>query len=459
MKLALLFFTVATALAQKTVIVRPVEIDGVLVNPEMGIQTFQRSNGDPINPGARWSEAGPVAAPEPSQGRPDFPESSIAYYRWFWSQVEPKQGEYSWEAIDLALERAHSQKQMVDFRLMPYDQSNPLPEWYRNSGARRANKPEDNDGKIWSPDADDPRYVKWWGALVGAAGKRYNGHPGVNAVDISTVGYWGEGWGPYLPEWPVQQSLVDQYFEAFDRTRLLMNFDEPRALAYGTGKGAGWRLDCWGDLGGRGRNMMHMLDLYPQQVVRTGIQDVWMRSPVSLETCGTPLSWKQWGYTDKQLQYIFDQALRWHATSINIKSTAIPAEWTPAFQEFEKKIGYRYILRRLEYPGTVKAGTMVPVSMWWLNAGVAPVYGDYWLGLRIDNTIVRVPVDVRKWLPGDAVFDGTLFIPESVTAGNHRLQVALLSTNTGQPAIRLAMEGRQPDGWYDLGPIQVAGSR
>jgi hypothetical protein len=97
--------------------------------------------------------------------------------------------------------------------------------------------------------------------------------------------------------------------------------------------------------------------------------------------------------------------------------------------------------------------------MWWLNAGVAPVYGDYWLGLRIDNTIVRVPVDVRKWLPGDAVFDGTLFIPESVTAGNHRLQVALLSTNTGQPAIRLAMEGRQPDGWYDLGPIQVAGSR
>ena len=48
--------------------------------------------------------------------------------------------------------------------------------------------------------------------------------------------------------------------------------------------------------------MMHMLDLYPQQVVRTGIQEVWRRSPVSLETCGTPLSWKQWGYTDKQLQ-------------------------------------------------------------------------------------------------------------------------------------------------------------
>ena len=458
-KFAILAFTVATALAQKTVVARPAEFDGVLVNPEMGIQTFQRVNGDPINSGSRWSEAGPSAVPEPAQGKPDFPESSVAYYRWFWSQIEPKPGEYAWDAIDLALARAQAQKQMVDFRLMPYDQSHPLPEWYRNSGARRANKAEDSDGQVWSPDADDSRYEKRWGAFVAAAGTRYNGHPGVNAIDVSTVGYWGEGWGPYLPEWPVQQRLIDQYFKAFDRSRLLMNFDEPRALAYGTGLGAGWRLDCWGDLGGRGKGMMHMLDLYPQQVVRTGIEDVWRRSPVSLETCGTPLSWKQWGYTDKQLQYIFDQALRWHASTINIKSTAIPEQWKPAFREFEKRIGYRYILRRLEYPATAKAGTMIPVSMWWLNAGVAPVYGDYWLGLRIDNVIVRVPVDIRKWLPGDAVFDGTLFVPESVKPGTHRLEVAMLSGRTGQPAIRLAFAGRQPDGWYDVGTIEIASAR
>src|SRR4051812_39606296 len=117
MKLAILWFAVGTALAQKTVVVRPVEIDEVLVNPEMGIQTFQRSNGDPINPGSRWSEAGPLAVPETASGRPDFPESSIAYYRWFWSQLEPQAGHYVWDGIDLALSRAHERKQMVDFRL------------------------------------------------------------------------------------------------------------------------------------------------------------------------------------------------------------------------------------------------------------------------------------------------------------------------------------------------------
>jgi hypothetical protein len=437
------------------VVVRPVEIDDVLVNPEMGIQTFQRVNGDPINPGSRWSEAGPSLEPEPAANKPDFPESSIAYYRWFWSQLEPEHGKYAWDAIDLAIERARTHGQSIDFRLMPYDQSHPLPEWYRNSGARRANKPGDSDGTVWSPDADDPLYVKYWGEFVAAAGKRYNGHPDVDAVDISTVGYWGEGWGPYLPDWSVQQRLVEMYFEAFDRTRLLMNFDEPRALTYGTGRGAGWRLDCWGDLGGRGKNMMHMLDLYPQQVVRTGIQEVWRRSPVSLETCGTPLSWKQWAYTDKQLQDIFDQALRWHATSINIKSTAIPAEWGPAFRDFEKKLGYRYILRRFEYPAAAKPGAMIPVSMWWLNAGVAPVYGDYSLALRIGDAVIRVPVDVRKWLPGDAVYDGTLFLPETVQPGAQRIQVALLSNRTGRPAIKLAIQGLQADGWYDLGAIQI----
>src|SRR5436305_5671400 len=104
MRLALLCLTAAAAPAQKSIVVRPVEIDDVLVNPEMGIQTFQRVNGDPINPGSRWSEAGPSAVPEQAANRPDFPESSIAYYRWFWSQLEPEHGKYAWDAIDLAIE-------------------------------------------------------------------------------------------------------------------------------------------------------------------------------------------------------------------------------------------------------------------------------------------------------------------------------------------------------------------
>jgi hypothetical protein len=450
--LVLLVFSAAAFAQSSPVIIRPKEVHDVLVNPGIGIQTFQRFRGQAIYPTLRWSEVGPEAAVADATGPVDFPESSVAYLRWFWWQLEPEQGKYRWNILDSALEEGRKHGQTVNIRLMPYDQGNPLPEWYRNSGARRANKASDKDGAIWSPDSDDPAYFKHWSALVLEAGRRYDGHPWLDTVDISTVGYWGEGWGPYLPAWEVQKALIDVFFKAFTKTPLLMNFDEFDALVYGCSRGAGWRLDCWGDMGRPGRNWSHMFDMYPQQIARGGLEDVWRKAPVSLEVCGTPGSWKQWGF---DLKPIFDQALRWHASTVNLKSTKIPDEWKADFVEFQKKLGYRYTLRRIEYPQRVQAGTMAPVKMWWFNAGIAPVYRDYELALRIGQAKIPVPVDIRRWLPGDAVFEGTLYVDDAITAGSHKLSVAMLDRRTGKPAIQLAQEGRQPDGWYDLGTIVV----
>ena len=68
---------------------------------------------------------------------------------------------------------------------------------------------------------------------------------------------------------------------------------------------------------------------------------------------------------------------------------------------------------------------------------------------------MRTSAEVRKWLPGDAVFEDTLYVPEDLKPGAYRLRLALLDSRTLQPAIRLAIEGRQSDGWYDLGAITV----
>ena len=78
-------------------------------------------------------------------------------------------------AVLLACTLLAQQPVIVDFQIMPYDQGRPQPGWYRNSGARRANKPTDKDGEIWSPDGDDPLYLKHWVAMVVAAGARYDG--------------------------------------------------------------------------------------------------------------------------------------------------------------------------------------------------------------------------------------------------------------------------------------------
>jgi hypothetical protein len=444
---------------RNVVVVRPKEIPDLLVNPGMGITTFQRFNGQQPNAPLKWSEVGPVSKLPAAAVKPDFPETSVAYCRWYWNVLEPELGKFNWEIVDLAIAEARAHGQKLAIRLMPYSNEDALPEWYRKSGAKRANKDSDQDGKIWQPDFSDPLFLKYWGELVAEAGARYDGNPYLDTVDISSVGYWGEGWSPYMPAFVHQKALIDIWLEAFKHTLLLMNFDEPQALAYGTQQGAGWRLDCWGDMRVDSNDPYfpaEMLEIYPQQIVRTGIQNVWQRSPVSLETCYTVPGWKERGY---DLDYILEQGLRWHVSTANIKSAPIPTGWKAKFDEFQKKMGYRFILRRLEYSKVVAPGTTMPVHMWWLNAGVAPVYSEYQLAMELrspkGSAIIQIPVDVRKWLPGDAVFDGPVYLPENLEDGSYNVRIAMLDPLTGKPAIRLAIEGRQDDGWYLTGSLTV----
>jgi hypothetical protein len=145
-------------------------------------------------------------------------------------------------------------------------------------------------------------------------------------------------------------------------------------------------------------------------------------------------------------------------TSVNVKSSPIPPEFAAAFEDFERKMGYRLELRRIEYPGSIRSGSAAPVKMWWVNSGVAPSYRPYSLALAFASAgaqeAVDIPADVRKWLPGDAVVEEDIDVPR-LKAGAYRLRVALLDPRTRQPAIRLGIEGRGQDGWYDLGSISV----
>jgi hypothetical protein len=102
---------------------------------------------------------------------------------------------------------------------------------------------------------------------------------------------------------------------------------------------------------------------------------------------------------------------------------------------------------------------MMPVHMWWLNEGVAPIYKEFTLAMELRSpkmaAVIPVPVDIRKWLPGDAVYDGALYVPENLGEGNYDVRVAMLDPRTGKPAIRLAVESRQVDGWYAMGSLTV----
>jgi Domain of unknown function (DUF4832) len=113
------------------------------------------------------------------------------------------------------------------------------------------------------------------------------------------------------------------------------------------------------------------------------------------------------------------------------------------------------VLKKLEYPSRVTRGSMAAVNMWWFNAGIAPVYRSYTLALAIGDTVIPLDADVQRWLPGDAVYENTIAVPRELAPGRYPLRVGMLDPATRRPAIQLAIAGRQPDGWYHVGEIEV----
>jgi hypothetical protein len=199
---------------------------------------------------------------------------------------------------------------------------------------------------------------------------------------------------------------------------------------------------------------------YPQSIVRFGVKDAWKKAPVSLEVCGTFFWWKdKEHYTDKDVKYIFDQTLKWHISSFNAKSSPVPVELEPLVNDWIKKMGYRFVLRKFSCPQTVKRNGKLPYETWWENKGVAPCYKHFALAIRLinnkDSITWLTDADIREWLPGDNIYDNSVFIPENFAPGDYAVQVGIVDPLSGQPKIQLAIEGKDESGWYALGKIKI----
>jgi hypothetical protein len=203
-----------------------------------------------------------------------------------------------------------------------------------------------------------------------------------------------------------------------------------------------------------------MYDFYPREIINCNIQDDWKRSPLSFEICGTLQSWRdEQKYNREQVKYIFDQSLKWHLSSFNAKSSPVPAEWQDLVDEWLKKMGYRFVLRRFTYPEAVSQNERLPFTSWWENKGVAPCYKDFTLAIRLKTNsrefVFVTDANLKEWLPGDVVYDNSFFVPAGFPAGMCDVDVAVVDNTKHDPQIKLAIEGKLADGWYRLGKINI----
>ena len=59
-------------------------------------------------------------------------------------------------------------------------------------------------------------------------------------------------------------------------------------------------------------------------------------------------------------------------------------------------------------------------------------------------------------MPGDAIFEGSIYIPYDLPAGDYQLELAIVDPAAYEPRVKLAIEGINEDGWYPMGNITVS---
>ncbi|MCJ7749698.1 MAG: DUF4832 domain-containing protein [Armatimonadetes bacterium] len=430
--------------------VRPQQTDEILANPGMGWQTFNCFADDDPN----------------LEGLP----TGAAYFRYYWSQIEPREGEIDFPKLDEVLAHARKAGQKLGLRIMcAAGGSNSVyyasPEWLREKGCRGFEYHRQRKaGPRWVPDLEDTLFQEAHFRLIRELGKRYDGHPDLDHVDIGSVGLWGEwhmaGTDVELPSLEARYAIVDSYLQAFPKTLKMIVLNDVNALTRATSSGCGWRADCLGDIPGfSDDDWNHMENMYPQRVKDSRSEEVWKTAPVAWETCGDMRRWVQRGL---DIRYIFDYALDYHASNLNNKSAPIPEGARPEIERFLCKLGYRLLLKNLEHDPIVTPGSALNVKMEWENVGVAPPYRDNVLSFRLTDSTGKqfflvTDTSIKGWLPGNVAAAERLTLCAEVAPGQSELALAVVDATTREPAVRLAIEGRTEDGWYPLSSVEVQG--
>ena len=434
------------------------EKKGVIYNPYIGFTSFNHFRDDPLYTDRIVGEqalAGcetepyecyPVPAGVEEKGREQgfHPDTTVAYIRVLWKEFEPKQGEYNYAFIKDILNKAKKKGQTVLFRLMPHSTCarDDVPDWLREI----MDCPERPEGMRVKDSPRDPKYLELFGKAVEKLGERFDKDPTLDCVDVSLGGAWGEGSQDFAKE--DMEKLMDIYLRVFPNTKLLGQFVNMHLIEYiGEKREIGWRAD---GLGSR----KHMNEIYPTYFPLLP-QDAWETAPVSFESYWWISEWYRKGW---DIDEIIDLTLKYHVSTFNTKYFPIQYELKDKMESWLEKMGYRFVIREIEYPENIKAGELVELTLKVENVGVAPIYNKLPLKLRIKGensleTVTVTEVDVRKWLPGVHTEKVGLIVPDVMPEGTYGLDIALGGKE--YPIVQFANDMPTYDEFYRLSTIEV----
>ncbi len=429
----------------------------VAQNPYSGFISFQHFRGEKlysdcvVRPENNMTETEdyecyPIPDYVPQNGRHEgyYPDTSVAYIRILWKEFEPERGVYNYKFIEDILEKARAHDQTVIFRLMAHSTRacDDVPEWLKSI----VDCPERPDGKRVKDSPTDPKFMELFLEAIKKLGERFDSDPTFDSIDISLPGSWGEGHKLELYPPELFTQIVDTYTGVFKNTFLVGQSYLPDLLKYANRTTTtGWRGDGFGDPN-------HLENIYPPRVEK--ISELWKTAPVSFESYWWLGEWQRKGW---DIDNIIELSLKWHLSSFNAKSMAIPFEWKEKIDAWVRRMGYHYAIDSFACPEKAAIGEGVTFELSVDNIGVAPIYKKLPLQLVLKNEgnsyTVTTDVDLRKWFPGKHLEKLEIKLPDEMLCGEYDVEIGIFGN--GKPTVFFATDAPMDGVAYKVGKITV----
>ncbi len=319
---------------------------------------------------------------------------------------------------------------------------------------------------------DDPVIQERIVKLIGKLGEAWDNDPRVAWIQMGIVGPWGEQHSPF-PSPELQKLMGDAFVAAFKTKKVLVRRPYEKFENYEFG----WYWDRFAHAQ-QGRDQADvMLAKYP---------DRWKTVPFEGEVgYGAPSD--NPGSTPEETlrnpahrQTFINWVRKVHASGVG---------WIANYDENDSVVaagaeivqtifGYRFLLKEVTYPKTIKNNQPFPVSFSVENIGAAPFYYDWPVELRLLDPVshevkwkhVFEETDIRQWMPGENWNDsllvyenpapvikntGTFLIKSPLTQGKYLLALAICDPANQKPAVKFATSQYFLGGNHPIGYIGV----
>jgi hypothetical protein len=400
--------------------------------------------------------------------------ADIAYRRVEWADVNPEPGVYAFDEVfgPLFDEWVAKRGRRVAFRVMCQSMHSSkeyvTPKWVFDAGVPGV-KHKALRGQIQTdPVFWHPLYLELQGEFVAALGKYLDGRPGLEFVDIGSIGEWGE---MHLARWTPEQlaetghsrtayvtayrRMIDAHARAFPTTTVFLNVggqSNQTINDYAAIRGIHFRQDGLKP-GGASYNCGEWLykAYAPRGVLcnfefHSGYRDMVRKNWDLTETIdaalGAPISYlnTNLGTFGKETPPIMQEQLRRAAMKVGYRLRPMEVQHTPQIFVSAERKG-RFLVRSTWRNEGVAAPTRSLAVRWTLLGQD---------GMVVSTALTYPEVPTTAWWPGtDYAVDEMLSIAPGLPVGTYHLAATMVDPEADQ-TINLAIQGRQDDGSYVL---------